>query len=96
MRDNLYILTKIHSLVEAKSKVEVLRKNDIIIPMMIVPPHVRKSSIYVPDESCILVDDSKKNVVDWVENGGTGLLFDKGLEEDEKEKVKSLHFLLKG
>ena len=36
-----------------------------------------------------------QHIARWIENGGEGLIFDKSLEKDTKEKVKSLEFLLK-
>ena len=58
--------------------------------------------VYLPNDGSILVDDSYKNIVDWNQNGGHGILFlnDDILEDEEMElmkitKVKSLKFLLK-
>ena len=95
-KSNIFVLTKIHSLVEAKVKINLLRENKIVVPVFVVPPHVKKSEICLPTETSLLIDDSQKNIDDWEDNGGIGFLFD-GSENDlnGKKKVKSLHFLLK-
>ena len=93
--DNIFILTKIHCLLEAQAKIDNLRnKRNITIPIIIVPPHVNKSKIYIPTNGEILVDDSQKNIDDWNKNGGKGILFSE-IDDIENNKVKSLKFLLK-
>ena len=75
------ILTKVHTLLEMQAKVNALRSRNIIVPILFAPPHVKKSSIYIPNDGEILIDDSIKNLVDWEKNGGTGIYF------NEKAKV---------
>lgn len=94
-RDKIYILTKVHDLMEAKVKIKLIRNEKIIIPIFIVPPHVKKSEIYLPDSKSLLIDDSQKNIDDWISHGGKGILFDAGARSNGKDKIKSLHFLLK-
>ena len=48
----------------------------------------------IPNQQ-LLIDDSKKNIEGWIENGGTGLIFDSTIDEDTNEKVRSLNFLIK-
>lgn len=97
----LYILSKIHTLVEGQTKIEFLRERDIEIPIFLVPPHIKKSTVYLPDDGSILIDDSYKNIVDWVQNGRHGILFSNDdimyeeAEFNEIPKVKSLKFLLR-
>lgn len=94
--DNLMILTKIHTLLEAQAKVYDLRENrKINIPILFVPPHVDKSQIYIPNNKEILVDDSQKNIDNWNKFGGNGILFKEDCEVETNNKVKSLEFLLK-
>lgn len=95
-RKGIYGLSKFHVPKEAQYKTKRLRKNGIYIPIFYCPPHVKKSEIWIPNQKSLLVDDSKKNITDWIENGGVGLLFDGDAENNSKEKVKSLHFLLRG
>lgn len=96
MKKKLMILTKIHTLDEMKAKTFDLRENrKITLPILFVPPHVRKSQIYMPTQHEILIDDSQKNVDDWIINGGNGILFDEMCEKETKNKVRSLEFLLK-
>ena len=45
----LSILTKIHTLVEMEAKVKALRSRKVEIPILFVPPHVKKSQIYLPN-----------------------------------------------
>lgn len=92
---DIYILTKINSLIEADLKVETLRREEIQVPILFVPPKVMKSEVYLPDEKSLLIDDSQANVDDWILHGGEGILFNQDMNKEEKGKVKSLHFLLK-
>lgn len=95
MKKNIAILTKIHSLKEMKIKVYDLRENrNIFSPIIFVPPGVQKHNIILPNEQ-LLIDDSEKNIVGWINNGGNGLLFDENLTENNKARVKSLEFLLR-
>lgn len=72
-KDNLMILTKIHTFLEARAKVFDLRKNrKINIPILFVPLHVDKSQIFSPINNDVLVDDSRKNIDDWNKFGGNG------------------------
>ena len=92
---NIAILTKIHTLLEMQAKVNFLReKNRITLPIFFVPPHVNKSQIIVPNRDDLLIDDSKKNIDDWISSGGIGMCFCENLSNNEKGKVKSLKFLL--
>lgn len=96
MQKKIVILTKIHTLLEMEAKVLELRDNrKINIPILFVPPHVKKSQIYIPLNKEILIDDSLKNVDDWDLNGGDGILFDPYDRVAAKRKIKSLEFLLK-
>ncbi len=89
------ILTKIHTLYEMKIKVEDLRNHrKIHVPVLFVPPGVKKHEIVIP-KSQLLIDDSPKNVNNWINHGGRGLIFDQTIENDDSVKVKSLSFLLK-
>lgn len=78
-----------------KVKIEDLREHrKIFCPVIFVPPGVNKHSVVIPNGQ-ILIDDSRKNIRLWNENGGKGLIFDKALSENTNEKVKSLELLLK-
>lgn len=95
LKKNIAILTKIHTLQEMKVKTEVLREDlKIMCPVIFVPPGVKKYQVVIPN-SQLLIDDSKKNIKRWIENGGRGLVFDSTIDNDTEEKVKSLEFLLK-
>ena len=96
IRQNLMILTKVHTLSEMQAKTLDLRENRMIrLPILFVPPHIKKSQIYLPSNGEILVDDSYKNIDDWINNGGTGILFDESCDCQTQNKVKSLEFLLR-
>ena len=95
IKNNIIILTKVHTLKEAQAKIIELRdRRNIIVPIVIVPPHIKKSQIYIPSKGEILVDDSIKNINNWNLNGGNGILFCED-EDINNNKVKSLEFLLK-
>ena len=90
------ILTKIHTLYEMQTKVDDLRiHRKLMIPIIFVPPGVKKHEVIIPNNN-LLIDDSKKNIEEWIKNGGQGLLFDKTLKKDEIAKVRSLKLLLGG
>lgn len=95
LKKNIAILTKIHTLQEMKVKSEVLRESlGILCPVIFVPPGVKKHQVVIPNHQ-LLIDDSKKNIKRWIENGGKGLIFDSAIDNDTDEKVKSLEFLIK-
>ncbi len=85
------ILTKIHTLVEMEAKVKSLRSRKIEVPILFVPPHIKKSQIYLPNNGEILIDDSIKNLIDWEQNGGKSIYFNENLNSNEQfETIKSL------
>lgn len=89
------ILTKIHTLLEMEAKTKALRSRKIEVPIFFVPPHVKKSQIYLPNNGEILIDDSVKNLIDWEQKGGKSILFSEELEIHEKyETVKNLSRIL--
>lgn len=95
LKRKIAILTKIHTLQEMKVKMEVLRVNlKILCPVIFVPPGVKKHQVIIPNNQ-LLIDDSKKNIKKWIENGGRGLIFDSSIESDTNERVRSLEFLIK-
>lgn len=95
LKENIAILTKIHTLQEMKVKTETLRDNyKIFCPVIFVPPGIKKHQIIVPNNQ-LLIDDSKRNIKKWIENGGRGLIFDSTIDNDTNDKVKSLEFLIK-
>lgn len=90
------ILTKIHTLLEMEAKVKNIRGSGLEAPIIFVPPHIKKSEILIPNISDELIDDSIKNITNWNDSGGLGILFDRYDNKDtEHQKVKSLEFLLK-
>ena len=93
--DNSFIVSKSHTLEEGRWKLHRIRKEGIVIPMFIVPPHVKKSDIFIPSSDILLVDDSTKQIGEWRESSGTGYLFDPEDKKEDKQKVKSLEFLLR-
>lgn len=93
--NNIAILTKIHTLIEMQAKTETIRSYGISVPILFVPPHIKKSSIYLPNMGDILVDDSLKNLRDWEEHGGRGIYFNDDLESiSEFKTIKTLKKVL--
>ena len=89
------ILTKIHTLLEMEAKVRALRTRNIEIPILFVPPHIKKSQIYLPNNGEILIDDSVKNLIDWEQKGGRSIYFSENLDSSNQfEVVKSLRRIL--
>ncbi len=71
------ILTKVHSIEnEAESKLRWIRNNGIVQPVFFVPYFVKKSDI-VSANGNTLIDDSLKNLREWVMSGGIPVFFDK-------------------
>lgn len=95
-KEKLAILTKIHTLKEGQAKINDLRNNrKIEIPIILVPPHIKKSQIYLPRNGEILIDDSVKNLKDWENQGGRGYYFnEKGEAVEQFETIKTLRKIL--
>lgn len=72
-----FILTKVHSLTnEANNKIIWSRDNDIKQSVIIVP-YTQKKTDLVPVNGNLLVDDSLRNLDEWVYKNGEVLFFDK-------------------
>ena len=85
--EQLFILTKIHTLVEMEAKTKLLRNKKIEVPILFVPPHVKKSQIYLPNNGEILID--------WEQNGGNSIYFNEDLESVSQFKtIKTLSIVL--
>lgn len=95
LKQKIAILTKIHTFYEMQVKIEDLREHrKITSPIIFVPPKIKKYQVVVPNNQ-LLIDDSEKNIYEWINNGGKGLIFDSKIENETKRKVKSLNFLNK-
>lgn len=95
IKKNIAILTKIHTLDEMKVKADDLRNNrKIYIPIFFVPPGIKKYEIVIPNQQ-LLIDDSTKNIKQWIEHGGKGLLFDEACQNEDDTRINSLRLLLK-
>lgn len=91
----LAVLTKIHTLLEMEVKTKALRSRKIKIPILFVPPHIKKSQIYLPNNGEILIDDSIKNLIDWKQKGGTGIYFnEEQVSTQEFMTIKTLEKIL--
>ncbi len=88
------ILTRIHSFQEGKEKCIFLREKNIEVPVIYVLPEQKKSEVIIPKKNLILVDDDRKNCIDWEKDGGTSLLFQPNSTEQSKKMIKSLKQLL--
>ena len=95
MKKRIAILTKVNTYREMQVKAEDIREHrKINCPIFFVPYESEKHKIIIPNNQ-LLVDDYYVNIDKWISNGGRGIIFDHTIEEDTKEKVKSLEFLLK-
>ena len=91
----LAILTKIHTLIEMEAKVKALRSRKVEVPILFVPPHVKKSQIYLPNNGESLIDDSIKNLIDWEQKGGKSIYFsEKSDVSSQFETIKALNKIL--
>lgn len=92
---SIAILTKIHTLLEMQAKIDVLRSQNVTIPILFVPPKIQKSSIYLPQNGEVLIDDSIPNLRDWQQHGGRALYFNlESNSNSEFEVVKTLKKIL--
>ena len=95
LKKEIAILTKIHTLYEMKVKVEEIRTSQKInCPIIFVPPDLKKHQIIIPNGQ-VLIDDSAKNIAEWISHGGKGYIFEPNISNNTLKKVKSLEFLLK-
>ena len=88
------IITTIHSMEEGNQKMIFLREKNILVPILYVLPTQKKSEIYIPSITDVLVDDKQKNCNDWIDAGGSAILFDSHAKGNEKSKIKTLKQLL--
>ncbi len=71
-----FILTKIHSLTnEGSAKIKWIRENHIRQGVYLVPYNLKKTEM-VEAKGNILIDDSLKNLDDWVRAEGYPVFFD--------------------
>jgi hypothetical protein len=79
-RFNVTILTHVVSLDEAIEKVKYIRKYFKDITVIPVPKAISKTKM-VHTENAILIDDYVKNLSEWEQEGGIGILFSTELED---------------
>lgn len=94
----IHLLTQNNNEIEETAKIHFLRKKGILIPIISVPPTLKKSDIVPPSfyhGNVVLVDDRLKNVMEWQEAGGKSILFCEEEREEDFPKIKSLDFLRK-
>lgn len=86
--DDIAILTKVHSIAEGLAKIEYFRELGVKNNILLVPNGLNKSSV-VQARGNILVDDSIKNLDDWVNHEGIPLFFNASGENKStfKEQV---------
>lgn len=81
------ILTKVHSLNEAKVKIKFFRTMGILNNIIIVPYGISKADV-VDAKGSILVDDSKGNLDEW--NSALGYSFYMGSKDIGYPKIETL------
>lgn len=94
----IQLLTQNHTSEEEFEKIEYFREKGVCIPIVSVPPKVSKSIVVTPsfyDGNVVLIDDKEKNVIEWNNAGGIGVLFTDADVSDNLTSVKSLEFLKK-
>ena len=101
IKKNIYILSRVFSLSEYKDKLLYLRDNGIYINVIPSPGRIEKSRVVIPSQDRVLIDDSKSNIKNWIDNDGRGVYFSQNLLDIENAKkyfpecVSDLKFLLK-
>lgn len=69
------ILTKVHSFEEGMAKVKFLREADVKQNVILVPYKLKKTDV-VNAKFHVLIDDTLKNLDDWLLAGGYPMFFD--------------------
>lgn len=88
---NVDILTKVHSLQEARAKLNFFRSNGVRNNVIIVPDGCSKSSV-VDAFNNVLVEDSNSNLDDWNMHHGIPIYFGQG--ESVYTSISSLDTVL--
>ena len=78
-KKNIKILTHVSSILEMQNKINFIIDKIGNFEIICVPKSIRKSLV-VSAKNNILIDDSKKNVYDWENNGGKGILFNSEID----------------
>ena len=74
---NVEILTRVHSLQEARAKINYFREKKVRNNVIIVPDGITKSSVVDPFQN-VLVEDSNSNLDDWHTNHGISIYYGTG------------------
>lgn len=85
------ILTRVHSLDEARAKINYFRSNGVRNNVVIVPDGMPKSSV-VDAFGNLLVEDSRSNLDDWDSHHGIAIYY--GTDESIYPSVTSLDTVL--
>lgn len=88
---NVTILTKINSLSEKRAKEKFLIDNNIKIKIKTVSIDSKKTDI-VKAENNILIDDEIKNLKDWKQCGGIGILYSKNKDGKDSDGILNDEF----
>ena len=75
MKRDVYILSRVFSLNEAKDKIEYLRDNGVYTDFITSPGRIEKTNVIIPNQNKILIDDSSSNIRNWIDNNGKGIYF---------------------
>ena len=87
------ILTHINSIDEIIAKTEFIRNHIEEIPIISVPIVLSKTNLVNP-LNAILIDDYRKNLVEWEESGGMGIHFNEDDDISEFTTINSLDRIL--
>lgn len=85
------ILTKINSLSEKEAKEKFLIDNNININIKTVNIDNKKTDV-VDAKNNILIDDEIKNLRDWKEHGGIGILYSKNMDDKDSDGIPNEDF----
>ena len=88
----IFILTKVNSDEEQKTKELFLKKKNIF-NVIFVPYNSPKSDFVNPSGS-ILIDDVIHNLEEWEQNGGISILFNEHMKNEDSYGNKSNKFII--
>ena len=89
------IITRIHSFNEGEEKCIFLRELGINVPVYYALQTQPKSMVYIPNKNTILVDDEIKNIIEWENSGGIGLLYNPKIKRSSQKIITKIPNLLK-
>ena len=88
-------ITTIHSFYEGEEKTKILREDGFYVPVFFVLPEQPKTIVFPPTPRTIILEDKRKNALEWEKEGGKSILYNPQIDHSSKSQIKKLSHLLK-